>query len=69
MESQRSANKLMNFDGEENILTVLAHDASLQDILEFFPRKANNWKEKGWKEEGHWRWLAPCLQMYEASKL
>ncbi|KIX08705.1 uncharacterized protein Z518_03362 [Rhinocladiella mackenziei CBS 650.93] len=68
-ESQRSANRLTNFDDEGNILTVLAHDASLQDVLEFFPRKANDWKEKGWKKEGHWRWLAPRLQSCGPSKL
>jgi glyoxylase-like metal-dependent hydrolase (beta-lactamase superfamily II) len=68
-ESQRSTNKLANFDGEENILTIPAYDVSLRDVLDFFPRKANNWKEKGWKKEGHWRWLAPCMQSSDASKL
>ncbi|EXJ70390.1 uncharacterized protein A1O5_06458 [Cladophialophora psammophila CBS 110553] len=68
-ESQRSADKLASFDGAQNILTILAHDASLLDVLEFFPRKANGWKEKGWKREGHWRWLAPCLQGHASSKL
>ncbi|KIW19991.1 hypothetical protein PV08_00566 [Exophiala spinifera] len=68
-ESQQSANKLADFDGERDILTVLAHDASLQDVLDFFPRKANGWREKGWKREGHWRWLAPCLGKSELSKL
>lgn len=68
-ESQQSANKLADFDGERDILTVLAHDASLQDVLDFFPRKANDWKEKEWKPEGHWRWLAPCLGKCVLSKL
>jgi glyoxylase-like metal-dependent hydrolase (beta-lactamase superfamily II) len=68
-ESQRSANKLANFDGEENILTIPAHDVSLRDVLDFFPRQANRWKEKGCKKEGHWRWLAPCMQSSDTSKL
>jgi hypothetical protein len=68
-ESQRSTNKLANFDGEENILTITAHDVSLRDVLDFFPRQANNWKEKEWKKEGHWRWLAPGMQSIDASKL
>ncbi|KIW68465.1 hypothetical protein PV04_04407 [Phialophora macrospora] len=69
VESQQSANKLADFDGESDILTVLAHDAALQDILDFFPQKANGWKEKKWKAEGHWRWLSPCLGKSELSKL
>ena len=68
-ESQRSADKLANFDGEENVLTIPAHDASLQHVLEFFPRKVNDWKVKGWKKEGQWRWLAPCMQSRNALKL
>lgn len=48
-ESQRSANKLADFAGEENILTIGAHDRSLLDLWEVFPRKANEWAEKGWK--------------------
>lgn len=27
------------------------------DVLEFFPRDANAWKEKGWKEKGRWGFL------------
>ena len=60
-ESQRSADKLADFDGEDNILTVYAHDNSLLEVLEFFPQKANDWKEKGWKRQGHWRFLAPLM--------
>jgi glyoxylase-like metal-dependent hydrolase (beta-lactamase superfamily II) len=67
--SQHSADKLASFDGEKFILTILTHDSSLLDVVDFFPRKANEWKEKGWKKEGHWRWLAPCLKAFESSKL
>jgi len=60
-ESQRSVDKLANFDGEENVLTILAHDGSLLDVLEYFPKTANEWKKKGWGPNGHWRFLAPLM--------
>lgn len=60
-ESQRSADELANFDGEENVLTILAHDDSLLDVLEYFPKTANEWKRKGWGLKGHWRFLAPLM--------
>jgi hypothetical protein len=58
---QISVNKLVEFDGKENILVVLAHDAGLLDVLDFFPKDINDWKEKGWKEQGHWRFLGQCV--------
>lgn len=60
-ESQRSTDELANFDGEDNILTILAHDGSLLDVLEYFPQKANEWKSKGWGPQGHWRFLEPLM--------
>lgn len=60
-ESQRSTDELANFDGEDNILTMLAHDGSLLEVLEYFPKKANDWKSKGWGPQGHWRFLEPLM--------
>ena len=61
-ESQRNANKLSVFDGEENVLIVWAHDMHLKDVLEFIPAEANDWKVKEWEQKGHWRWLDPCVE-------
>ncbi|KEF61200.1 uncharacterized protein A1O9_02765 [Exophiala aquamarina CBS 119918] len=61
-ESQRSVDKLAGFDGQENVLTILAHDNSLLDVLEYFPNTANLWKRKGWGPQGHWRFLAPLMK-------
>jgi hypothetical protein len=45
------------FDAYENILVVLAHDASLRDVVDFYPHHANDWKEKLWRSKGRWRFL------------
>lgn len=50
--------KIESFDADPNILVIAAHDWSLKDVIEFYPRKANDWKSKGWKEAGRWRFLA-----------
>lgn len=57
-ESQRTVEKLTEFDANDNVLTVIAHDRSLLDILDFYPASANSWKEKGWRQTGMWRFLA-----------
>lgn len=65
--SQANATVLSDvLDSDENVLTVYAHDESLLDVLDFFPKNANGWKEKGWGELGHWRFLAPVVRALEA---
>ena len=36
---------------------MIAHDYSLLNVVNFFPKEANYWKAKRWKEEGWWRFL------------
>ena len=50
--------KIESFDADPNILVVAAHDWSLKDIVDYFPQSANEWKRKGWKDKGRWRFLA-----------
>ncbi|CAE6422839.1 unnamed protein product [Rhizoctonia solani] len=56
-EAQRSVEKLMDIDCHENILTIIAHDATMLDVLEFFPKTLNDWKSKGYREESLWRFV------------
>jgi hypothetical protein len=58
---QITTHKLVEFDGDENILVVLAHDASLLDVIDLYPGRANEWKNSGWKEQAHWRWMGQCV--------
>ena len=48
---------MTEFDAQDNIFSVIAHDLSLMDVVEFYPLNLNFWKDKGWKEQGHWRFL------------
>nr|OQO24637.1 hypothetical protein B0A51_08723 [Rachicladosporium sp. CCFEE 5018] len=49
--------KMGEFDGYDSIFPVIAHDQSLYDVVDFYPKPANDWKAKGWKTEGTWRFL------------
>lgn len=53
------------FDGDPNVLVIAAHDATLAPILEYLPVDATEWKEKGWKEQGRWRFLADLARAVE----
>ena len=50
--------KLKAFDAHDNVLVIIAHDPSLIDVLDFFPKTLNDWKKEGWAEAGRWRFLA-----------
>lgn len=53
-----SVEKLTSFDALDEVLVVVAHDASLLDVIDVFPKRANDWREKRWKKEGQFRFLA-----------
>jgi hypothetical protein len=50
--------KLKAFDAHDDVLVIITHDQSLIDVVDFFPKPLNQWKEKNWAELGRWRFLA-----------
>ena len=48
---------LIEADAYDHIFPVMAHDASLDDVVDFYPKFANNWMAKGWKDESRWGFL------------
>jgi len=57
-EAEASLSELEEFDSHDNIFPICAHDGSLLGVLDTFPKTANDWREKGWKKEAHFRFLA-----------
>lgn len=57
--AQESVERMEDFDAHENVFTIFAHDQTLFEVVGFFPKEtANDWKEKGWREKGLWRFLS-----------
>jgi hypothetical protein len=56
-DSLESREKLMRFDAADNVFVLIAHDSSVLDVIEQFPKSANDWKAKNWKEQCKWRFL------------
>ena len=50
--------KLKAFDAHEKVLVILAHDPSLLDVIDFFPKSLSNWQQEGWGNLARWRFLA-----------
>lgn len=49
-EAEASISRMIAFDKNKDVFVIIAHDKTLSDVIEFSPNKANEWKEKGWKE-------------------
>jgi hypothetical protein len=49
--------KIQEADTADNLMVMMAHDASLLDVVDFFPKQANDFVGKGWKEKARWRVL------------
>ncbi|KAK3315727.1 beta-lactamase-like protein [Apodospora peruviana] len=56
-EAVRTIGKLQEFDAQENILVVAAHDESLLNVVEFFPATAHGFVKQGWVKKARWRFL------------
>jgi hypothetical protein len=59
--SQATLGALKSFDASPDVFVIIAHDSSLLDILEFYPKaELTGWEEGGQcsaKEIGKWRFL------------
>lgn len=56
-ETGRTVEKVQEADAHDAVLVVVAHDASLKGVLDFFPAYANDFVEKKWVEKGRWAFL------------
>ncbi|CAD6567914.1 MAG: hypothetical protein ASARMPREDX12_000839 [Alectoria sarmentosa] len=64
-----SVTKMGDFDAHENILTMIAHDDTMINVVGTFPKTlANNWKSKGWREKGMWKFLGDLREAVEGKE-
>lgn len=57
-ETLRTIEKVQVFDGEDDILVLLAHDGCVKRVdMPKFPQSVNDWRKRGLKEELTWNWL------------
>jgi glyoxylase-like metal-dependent hydrolase (beta-lactamase superfamily II) len=56
-EAKESIDKLVEADPYDDIFPVMAHDCGLAGIVDLYPKTANAWTEKGWKEQSRWGFL------------
>lgn len=56
-QAEETVRKLKTFDGRDDVLIIIAHDASLLDVLDFFRESLNDWRANDRASQGRWRFL------------
>ena len=63
----KTIQKVQEADGHDQVFVVMAHDNMLMDIVDLFPKGANDWKEKGWARDSKWAFLKDFQKAVELS--
>ena len=58
--------KVQETDGHDQIFVIFAHDQTLMNVVEFFPKTANNWRNEGWARDSKWAFLKDFRKAVEA---
>jgi glyoxylase-like metal-dependent hydrolase (beta-lactamase superfamily II) len=66
-EAKESIDRLIEANAYDNIFPVMAHDCSLAGVVDLYPKTANLWMEKGWKERSRWGFLSSFAATVEDS--
>jgi len=61
-----SIRRLEEFDASPDVFVAIAHDDTLLDVVDFFPKTAGAWKEKGWVKDSRWRFLKDFKKAVES---
>lgn len=56
-EAERTIEKMQEADALDKVLVVIAHDATLLDVIDFFPKYASDFASKDWVAKGRWAFL------------
>ncbi|KAF2267194.1 hypothetical protein CC78DRAFT_530992 [Lojkania enalia] len=56
-EAEKTIAKIQGADCRDNILVAVAHDSTLPSVVDFFPKTANEFVEKGWVKKLRWLFL------------
>jgi hypothetical protein len=52
--ARNTATWLQELDADDRVFVILAHDSTVRDGVEHFPKSLNDWKAKGWGRTLKW---------------
>jgi glyoxylase-like metal-dependent hydrolase (beta-lactamase superfamily II) len=61
--------KLQEADCQDNVFVIIAHDATVRDVVDQFPRSLNRWKERGWGKDVKWAFLRDAAAYWKSKEI
>ena len=56
-DAMQTVKKVQALDARDDVMAIFAHDATLLDVLDFFPQDINDWKARDWASTARWLFL------------
>ncbi|OQU94833.1 hypothetical protein CLAIMM_01126 [Cladophialophora immunda] len=56
-EAVRTIVRAQDADGQDNVFFLAAHDDTIAGVVDVYPKQANDWKARGWREKTMWTFL------------
>ncbi|KAH0841831.1 hypothetical protein FOPE_06906 [Fonsecaea pedrosoi] len=56
-EALRTIARAQDADAQDNVWFVAAHDDTIAGVVDLYPKRANAWKARGWREKTMWTFL------------
>ncbi|EXJ76460.1 uncharacterized protein A1O5_00968 [Cladophialophora psammophila CBS 110553] len=56
-EALRTIAHAQEADGQDNVFFIAAHDDTIEGVVDIYPKQANDWKARGWREKTLWTFL------------
>ena len=55
--AQETLWKIEELDAADDVLVIIAHDHTLRDVIDFYPKTVNDWHSKGVNSKKRWLFL------------
>ncbi|KAL6708928.1 hypothetical protein ACN47E_002335 [Coniothyrium glycines] len=65
--AQNTARWLQELDADEKIFVIIAHDLTVRDGVDHFPKSLNDWKSRGWGQSLKWAFFRDLESYWKQS--
>jgi len=68
-EAEKTIEKVQEADADDKIFVVMAHDETIMGVVDFFPKYANDFVQKGWVKGSQWAFLKDFAVAIKQTKI
>jgi glyoxylase-like metal-dependent hydrolase (beta-lactamase superfamily II) len=66
--AMQTRDHLQELDCDDNVFVIIAHDATVRDAVDHFPKSINDWKERGWARDTKWAFFKDFQHHWELQR-